>query len=107
MTDFASLAAGGTMVGVMIGIVPQPGQTVQLSGDASPQFREQPLRLLITEPPLPSTVDAAQGKPAERASWLLLTGWELGPRGQRVVKRTVSVRTAGVALDQTAPLSRR
>lgn len=94
------------MVSVMIGIVPQPGQTVHLNGDASPQFRDQPLRLLITEPPLPSTVDAAQGRPAERAAWLLLTGWELGPRGQRVVRRTVSVRTSGVAVDQAAPLAR-
>lgn len=92
---------------VMIGIVPQPGQTVHLTGDASPQFREQPLRMLITEPPLPSTVDAAQGKPAERATWLLLTGWVLGPRGQRVVQRTVSVRTSGVALDQATPFARR
>jgi hypothetical protein len=94
------------MGSVMIGVVPQPGQTVHLTGDASPQFRDQPVRLLITEPPLPSTVDAAQGRPAERAAWLLLTGWELGPRGQRVVQRTVSVRTAGLAVDQTAPLAR-
>lgn len=94
------------MVCVMIGIVPQPGQTVNLTSDASPQFRDQPLRLLLTEPPLPSTVDAAQGRPAERAAWLLLTGWELGPRGQRVVQRTVSVRTAGISLDQSMPLAR-
>ncbi len=94
------------MVTVMIGVVPQPGQTVHLTGDASPQFRDQPVRLLITEPPLPSTVDAAQGRPAERAAWLLLTGWELGPRGQRVVRRTVSVRTSGLAVDQAAPLPR-
>jgi len=90
----------------MIGFVPQPGQTVALSGDASPQFRDRPVRLLVTEPPLPSTVDAAQGRSAERATWLLLTGWELGPRGQRIVQRTVSVRTSGIALDQTAPLAR-
>lgn len=94
------------MVQVMIGIVPQPGQTVHLTGDASPQFRDQPVRLLITEPPLPSTVDAAQGRPAERAAWLLLTGWELGPRGQRVVRRTVSVRTSGLAVDHAAPVAR-
>ena len=94
------------MVRVMIGIVPQPGQVVQLTGDASPEFRDRPIRLLVTEAPLPSTVDAAQGRPAERAAWLLLTGWELGPRGQRVVQRTVSVRTAGVSVDQTAPLAR-
>ncbi|MGA8112123.1 MAG: hypothetical protein WCA46_00520 [Actinocatenispora sp.] len=91
---------------MMIGIVPQPGQTVHLTGDASPQFRDQPVRLLITEPPLPSTVDAAQGRPAERAAWLLLTGWELGPRGQRVVRRTVSVRTSGLAVDHAAPVAR-
>lgn len=90
----------------MIGIVPQPGQTVHLTGDASPQFRDHPVRLLITEPPLPSTVDAAQGRPAERASWLLLTGWELGPRGQRVVRRTVSVRTSGLSVDHAASVTR-
>jgi hypothetical protein len=84
---------------VMIGVVPQPGQTVHLTCNASPQFRDQPLRLLVTEPPQPSSVDAAQGRPATRATWLLLTGWELGPRGQRVVQRTVSVRAAGITLD--------
>jgi hypothetical protein len=29
---------------------------------------------------------------------LLLTGWELDPRGQRVLHRTVSARAAGISI---------
>lgn len=87
------------MTGVMIGVVPQPGQTVNLTGNASPEFRDQPVRLLVTKPAQPSSVDAAQGHSAARAVWLLLTGWELGPRGQRVLQRTVTVRRNGITLD--------
>ena len=69
------------------GVLPEVGQTVYLDESASPQFKARPVRLLLTEPPAPSTLDQTAGRPAERAVWLHLTGWELGPRGQRVELR--------------------
>lgn len=83
---------------VTMGVIPRVGQTVYLGPEASPQFRARPIKLLITAPPQPSSIDAAEHRAPEAARWLLLTGWELDPRGQRVLHRTVSARTAGIAL---------
>lgn|GEM_PF-6614288 len=82
----------------MTGVLPRVGQTVYLGAEASPQFRTRPLQLLITSPPQPSTIDAAEHRSVDEARWVLLTGWELDPRGQRVLHRTVSARTAGIAI---------
>jgi hypothetical protein len=81
-----------------MGGVPHVGQTVYLGPEASPQFRSRPIQLLITAPPQPSTVDAAEHRGADQARWLLLTGWELDPRGQRVLHRTVSARATGISV---------
>lgn len=82
-----------------LGFVPMPGQTVKLDGRSSPQFKDHPLTLLITAETEPSTVDAAQGRTALRATWVLVTGWELGRRGQRVIVRNrVPVRVSGIEL---------
>jgi hypothetical protein len=83
---------------VTIGVIPRVGQTVYLGAEASPQFRARPIQLLITSPPQPSTIDAAEHRAAAEARWLLLTGWELDPRGQRVLHRTVSARAAGISI---------
>ncbi len=83
---------------VTSGSIPQVGQTVYLGAEASPQFRSRPIKLLITAPPQPSSVDAAEHRGADAARWLLLTGWELDPRGQRVLHRTVAARASGIAL---------
>lgn len=82
----------------MNGGVPHVGQTVYLGAEASPQFRTRPIRLLLTAPPQPSTVDAAENRPVEASRWLLLTGWELDPRGQRVLHRTVPARASGITV---------
>ncbi len=81
-----------------IGVLPHVGQTVYLGPEASPQFRTRPIQLLITAPPQPSTIDAAEQRAAAQARWLLLTGWELDPRGQRVLHRTVSARAIGICV---------
>ncbi len=93
-----SIASSADHDGVTIGVIPHVGQTVYLGPEASPQFRTRPIQLLITAPPQPSSVDAAEHRVAEYARWLLLTGWELDPRGHRVLHRTVSVRTTGIAV---------
>jgi hypothetical protein len=81
------------------GVLPEVGQTVYLDGSASPQFKARPVRLLLTEPPTPSTLDQTAGRPAEREVWLHLTGWELGPRGQRVeLRQALMANAAGVLL---------
>lgn len=81
-----------------MGGIPHVGQTVYLGPEASPQFRSRPIKLLITAPPEPSSIDAAEHRAAETARWLLLTGWELDPRGQRVLHRTVSARASGISV---------
>lgn len=68
-------------------VLPRVGQTVYLDASASPQFKARPVRLLLTEPPAPSSLDHNAGRPVERAEWWHLTGWELGPRNQRVELR--------------------
>jgi hypothetical protein len=64
-------------------VLPEVGQTVYLDEAASPQFKARPVRLRLTEPPAPSSLDHNAGRPVERAEWWHLTGWELGPRNQR------------------------
>lgn len=81
-----------------MGVIPHVGQTVYLGPEASPQFKLRPINLLITAPPRPSTVDAAEQRAADQARWLLLTGWELDPRGHRVLHRTVSARVSGISV---------
>ncbi len=82
---------------VNLGAVPLPGQTVRLTGRASPQFREESIDFLVTSPAQPSSVDAIQCRTASSATWILLTGWELNTRGQRVLlRREVAVRASGV-----------
>lgn len=76
--------------------VPHVGQTVYLGPDASPQFRARPVRLLLTAPPEPSTIDAAERRRVDDARWLLLTGWELDASGHRILHRTVSARATGI-----------
>ena len=83
---------------VTMGVIPRVGQTVYLGPEASPQFRARPIKLLLTAPPQPSSIDAAELRSTDTARWLLLTGWELDPRGQRVLHRTVSARASGIAL---------
>ncbi|GAA4213219.1 hypothetical protein GCM10022220_37930 [Actinocatenispora rupis] len=93
-----SASGGADHERVTMGVIPHVGQTVYLGPEASPQFRARPIQLLITAPPQPSTIDAAEHRTAKEARWLLLTGWELDPRGQRVLHRTVSARTSGIAI---------
>lgn len=81
-----------------MGVIPHVGQTVYLGPEASPQFKSRPIKLLITAPPRPSTIDAAEDRETDQARWLLLTGWELDPRGQRVLHRTVSARATGISV---------
>ena len=50
-----------------IGVIPRVGQTVYLGAEASPQFRARPIQLLITSPPQPSTIDAAEHRAAAMA----------------------------------------
>ena len=83
---------------VTMGVIPRVGQTVYLGPEASPQFRARPIKLLLTAPPQPSSIDAAEHRSTDNARWVLLTGWELDPRGQRVLHRTVSARVSGIAL---------
>jgi hypothetical protein len=83
-----------------LGCVPVAGQVVLLSGAASPEFRDRPVRILVTAPTEPSSVDAAAGRGAATSTWVLVTGWELNVRGGRVLLRKgIPVRTAGIALD--------
>lgn len=80
-----------------LGVVPRPGQTVRLTGRASPQFRREPIEFLVTLPAQPSSVDVIQHRSAASATWILLTGWQLNTRGQRfLLRREVPVRVAGV-----------
>jgi hypothetical protein len=91
-----------------LGCVPVPGQVVMLSGAASPEFRDCPVRILVTAPTEPSSVDAAAGHGAATSVWVLVTGWELNARGARVLLRTlIPARTAGIALDGGTNGSRR
>lgn len=77
--------------------VPRPGQTVRLSGKASPQFREEPIDFLVTLPAEASSVDLILHRGVASATWILLTGWQLNALGQRVVLREgVPVRVSGV-----------
>jgi hypothetical protein len=81
------------------GVLPEVGQTVYLDASASPQFKARPVRLLLTEPPAPSTLDHTAGRPAERAVWLHLTGWELGPRREHVeLRHLLMAKADGVVL---------
>lgn len=83
-----------------LGCVPVPGQVVTLSGAASPEFKDRPVRILVTAPTEPSSVDAAAGRGAANSTWVLVTGWELNVRGGRVLLRTgIPARAAGIALD--------
>lgn len=84
------------MTRTLAGILPNPGQVVYLDANASPQFASQPIRILLTQPAQPSSLDAAAGRPADRAAWIYLTGYQLGSRGQRITRRTVGVRRAGL-----------
>ena len=86
------------MAEVIAGAIPQPGHTVYLGAEASPQFRPAPIRLLMTEPAQPSSVDLAAGRDLHRAAWLTLTGWELDPKGRRKLHRTVSARRIGLII---------
>lgn len=88
------------MASVSVGsFVPIPGQTVYLTDKASPQFGPRPVRLLITEESKPSTVDARQGHTAAAATWLAITGYELGPRGRRLIYREdLAVYAPGIIL---------
>lgn len=75
--------------------VPVPGQEVRLGSDASPQFRERPITLLITSPVLPSTVDSIQQHDAAGSTWWLIKGWELGSDRQPILLPEVFVRAGG------------
>ncbi len=88
------------MAAISVGrFVPVPGQIVYLTDRASPQFVAGSIRLLITAESKPSTVDARQGHSARNAAWLALTGYELGPRGQRLVLReNVAAYAEGIVL---------
>lgn len=68
--------------------LPGPGDTVRLDATASPEYARDPFYLLLTERPVASTLDAAEGRSAETALYVLLTGWQLTNRGQRLQLHT-------------------
>jgi hypothetical protein len=77
------------------GQVPLPGQVVHLTERASPQFARESILLQVSGVE-PSSVDASRGRPAARAGWLYLTGWELDHNCRHRGERTVLVRAAGL-----------
>ena len=83
---------------VIAGAIPASGQTVYLGKEASPQFRANPIRLTLTEPAQPSSIDVAAGRSLQHAGWLMLTGWELDPRGRRTIHRSVTARRMGLII---------
>ncbi|MEV0839893.1 hypothetical protein AB0I55_10075 [Actinocatenispora sera] len=64
--------------------VPIPGQTVYLSDKASTRFGGRLIRLLITGESKPSADEARRGHTAASADWLAISGYELGPHGERL-----------------------
>lgn len=67
------------------GCLPGPGDTVRLDALASAEYARDPFHLLLTRPPVASSLDAAEGRAAATASWVLLTGWRLNTRGEQVL----------------------
>lgn len=70
------------------GILPGPGDTVRLDASASAEYVREPFYLLLTDLPEASSLDLAEGRRAETARWVLLTGWQLDDRGRQVMVRT-------------------
>ncbi|BCJ26883.1 hypothetical protein [Actinocatenispora sera] len=64
--------------------VPIPGQTVCLSDKASTRFGGRPIRLLITGESKPAPAAMGQRHLATTSDWLAISGYELGPRGERL-----------------------
>ncbi len=83
--------------------LPAVGQVVRLDAAASAEYARRPFELLVTEPPVASTVDAAEGRGTSDARRLLLTGWELDGRGRKVrLRRALPARRASISMVSTS-----
>ena len=72
--------------------VPEPGQVLLLDAAACPAVGGRGVRLRLTRPVRAWEADGAGGGDPRRATWWLVTGWQLGRRGGQVALRIFACR---------------